>query len=550
MKAGELLRFLLLVIVPTLLVIPAARLLFHDPPADDPDAWIKACLATNNKHHADELLTEQIQRHPCNVRYHYLRLSIRLEDDASDQAAERLSDEYLTYASSPDPNLADIGCLGLGCIHLEKKQPKAALHTLAKIQNRRLRYLSLLTGRGYEAVNQFDKAVIEYEQEIEHKGNINGAVRAMAMLLCRTDDFKGLEALYARRELRPYFPSAALRRLAARDRQPLRYITGMIQPLVRRANPIGLIGAVAILLAWSWFLHRLDMFEPEKLVWVIVALAGGMLSAFGSTILYGWLHWDLGFSEGGGFWNDLVYCIFGIGLVEEGVKIIPVLLLIRFSRQVDESIDFLIYASLCALGFSFIENILYFDEYSLDIINERGMLCSIGHMFYTSLACYGFVLARYRRWGNPFGNFFLFFLLACVYHGLYDFFLITDSIPKTWMLLSIALGLAEPVFYVRMLNNALNQSEFFDPAVSRRFGRMREMLGLMLVAVVLFEFLGMASRYGPTLTAIEYRPVIGFTWFLVLFFSTTLGTYRIRRQYWLPVWGREKPNKKSQPDPD
>lgn len=536
-RAG-LVRFVLLVIAPTLLVIPAAGLIFADPPEEDAEAWVRASLATQDYRRAREVLAGQIQLRPCDVRCHYLLLRAEFDEGCSEERAQELCGEYLEYTTRGDADLADIGFWGLGMIHLEMARPEAALHCLEKVQNRGLCYLHTLTGRGREALGGVEAAADEYRLEIDGGGDLAGATGWLSMLLMGIDDIAGLEGLYARPELRGSMPPSVLRRLSIRSRSPGRYARALAAGLHRSVNGVGVLGAAGILLAWAWFLRRLDLFEPEKLFWVTAAIGGGMLSTFAASMLYDAAHWTLGLAAGGGAWSDLAYSIFGIGLIEESAKIVPVLLIIRFSRQVDESIDYLIYASLCALGFSFVENLLYFDEYSLFVINERGMICSIGHMFYTSLACYGLVLARYRKRGTAVGNFALCFAAACVVHGVYDFFLITDSAARDWRGVSLLLALAVPVLYVRMLNNTLNQSEFFDPAKCRHFARMREYLGAAMVGILLIEYLGMASQYGPTLATGQYRPVIGFTWVLVLFLSMTLGTYRLRRREWRPWWGK------------
>lgn len=532
-----LVRFALLIVTPTLAVIPAAGLVFSDPPAEDAQAWVRAAMATRDYGRAEAILTEQIRRRPCDIECHCQRLRARFAEGMTDEEAETLCGEYLAYAMGGDAELMDIGYWGLGMIHLEKGRPEAALFCLDKVQNRRLRYLHTMTGRGREAIGDSVGAETAYRLEIEGDGDAGGAAALLAGLLLERGDLGGLEALYQRRDLRGYFPPPVLRRFALRARHCGRYAGALTAGLRRSANRVGVIGAAGILLVWAWFLRKLDLFEPEKLFWVCAAVVGGMCSAFAAVMLYDAAHWTLGLAQGQGMLSDLVYSIFGIGLIEESVKIVPVLLIIRFSGQVDESIDYLIYASLCALGFAFVENLLYFDENSLFVINERGMICSISHMFYTSLACYGLVLARYRRRGTAACNFVLFFALACVWHGVYDFFLITDSAAREWRMVSFMLVLAETVLFVRMLNNTLNQSEFFDPAKCRQFARMREFLGVSLVGILLIEYLGIAGRYGPTPAMSQYGPVIGFTWVLVLFMSLTLGTYRLRRRQWLGVWG-------------
>ncbi len=312
----------------------------------------------------------------------------------------------------------------------------------------------------------------------------------------------------------------------------------MIRPLAEAGNAVGFAGAFLVLSVWVYFLHRLDPFEPEKSKWVLTALGLGMLTPFPAMILYDLLETFGGLTMGVSAGRDLLYCIVGIGLIEESVKLIPVLFMIRFTREVNESIDYIVYASLGAIGFSFVENLLYFNDASLFVIKERGMICSVGHMFYTSLILYGVVLARYGRRGTAGGNLLLCFVLACAFLGIYDFFLLSQLIWPGAQFISVGLAMLMAVLYVRILNNSLNQSEYFDIAKAGNFVRLRQAMGAALAGIVMFEYVGTSLRYGPTLTYERFVHVIVFTWFLVLFFASTLGTYTVRAGYWLPWWKR------------
>ncbi|MCB0779423.1 MAG: PrsW family intramembrane metalloprotease, partial [Flavobacteriales bacterium] len=98
-----------------------------------------------------------------------------------------------------------------------------------------------------------------------------------------------------------------------------------------------------------------------------------------------WLRGATGMALTGDLWDDLVYSVVAIGLVEEVVKLLPYLLIWRLTRQVDEPFDHLLYGSIAALGFAFMENTLYLESTRLTAVTGRALLASVAHMFDTSI---------------------------------------------------------------------------------------------------------------------------------------------------------------------
>lgn len=534
--------YLLIILVPGIVIIPITQWLLPDPV--NPMACVRAAMGTKNYSAALDCLTDCIKQDPLSVKYHYLYLQVHFEQDEKERDDAQVLDRYSQWANHPDPNTADIGYFGQGQFYLNTGRPDESLGCFDKIANPKLAYLYKLRGRALLQQCDFPGAEAAFRQEIENGGDVRGAVGDLARMLEDLADDAGIEALYDQPELRKNFPPAVIRRMAIRRGWIGTYLLGQWTPFWSAGNWIGIAGAGLILLVWMLFLKKLDPFEPEKPVFVVLTVGLGMLFSFVAIVLYDFYELTGFFQLGRSGFGDLLYCICRIGFIEEAVKLLPVLILIGCTRQVDESNDYLIYASLGALGFAFMENILYFKPYSLLSMKGRGMICCTGHMFYTSLVLYGIVLAKYRKKGTMVGNFVLFFLAACVLHGVYDFLLISDFLPAGFSGLAFLQALIEAVLYVRILNNTLNQSEFFDSSKIRQFRRMREFLGAALMAIVLFEYIGAAIQYGPRLTSQYAIGVIGFTWFLVLFFSSALGTYKVRRGHWQPVLGRdEKPEK-------
>jgi RsiW-degrading membrane proteinase PrsW (M82 family) len=534
LKAAGLPAFLLMILLPPLVIIPIINRTVPDPKTSR--EWIWAATKLRDYTTAKMYMARLIQNRPLQARYHLQYVSFHFQIPQEKRDDPSLLNEYENWIRQSDPNRSDIGYLALAQAYLKLGRPAEAMDLLGQIRRRHMRYLNTLRGQAFMQMGEPKAAQEAFETELANRGDRPGAAVELARLYIKTDQQAAMETLAADKTLRPFIPAGIIRRLALRTGRPVLYVTSMFRPLIEAGNAVGFAGAFLVLTVWVYFLHRLDPFEPEKSRWILTALGLGALTPFPAMLLYDLLETFGGLTMGQSAGRDLLYCIVGIGLIEESVKLIPVFFMIRFTKEVNESVDYIVYASLGALGFSFVENLLYFNDASLFVIKERGMICSVGHMFYTSLILYGLVLARYGKRGTAGGNLRLCFVLACTFHGIYDFFLLSNLIWPGAQFISIALAMLMAVLYVRILNNTLNQSEYFDPAKAGNFVRLRQAMGAALVVIVMFEYVGTALRYGPTLTYERFVHVIVFTWFLVLFFASTLGTYTIRAGYWLPWW--------------
>jgi RsiW-degrading membrane proteinase PrsW (M82 family) len=450
------------------------------------------------------------------------------------QRSKRDQDLYNRYhrlSESQDPNEHDIGCLGLGIYHLLKDRDyDSALRWFERVRNSELARLDYLKGQAQQGLKQYEDAEESFRAEIESAGYVEGAVRSLARLLYRQKNFSQLDRLRKDPEIAGYLPNRIVRAMNLRNFEIWDYLLALLAPIAANVNLVGFLGGVLIVLVWLYFLKRLDIFEPEKNRYLLVTfvMAAGATACLPGA-LYDILRFYLLFTIKGQWLNDLLYCIFGIGFIEELVKLAPFLIMLRFSRQVNESVDYIIYPSVSALGFSFMENLLYFGESSLFIIDERGMICSIGHMFYASLVGYGVFLARSRKIGSFWGNLVGFFLLACIFHGLYDFWIVSPGVPKELRIFSFLMILLEVVLFNKMIGSTLSRSDFYDQASLRKLDHLRERLGVALMAIVMFEYVALAWKYGPELTSAQFSRVIGLTIFVVFFLSFNLTHYIVRK---------------------
>ena len=219
---------------------------------------------------------------------------------------------------------------------------------------------------------------------------------------------------------------------------------------------------ISLFIAWIWvdYYRLIDIYERERLKYIIpMFLLGGtsVFLVFGAHKLF--LD-DLGFDINGNPLNDFLVSTFQVGMLEELAKTIPFLFFLAlFHKQFNEPVDFLLFISVSALGFSAVENVLYFNSKGPEIINGRAILSSVGHMFDTSLVAYGIILYRYKK--KNILVILLFLLLASLSHGIYDFWLLFPGAEKYGWIITVVYFLLTISIFATILNNSLNNSRFF-----------------------------------------------------------------------------------------
>jgi RsiW-degrading membrane proteinase PrsW (M82 family) len=217
---------------------------------------------------------------------------------------------------------------------------------------------------------------------------------------------------------------------------------------------------ISFLISYTWYryLTWLDPFEREKLGWEIGLFLVASACTFLTFPLSDLVIPALGLTLDGDHWNDWWYSVIGIGLVEESVKLIPLLLLLAFTKQVDEPFDLILYGSIAALGFAFVENTLYLMRTDLHAVGGRVLFASVAHMFFTSIIAYSIAMARHQG-RSPWLYGALGLVIASVAHGFYDYWLLSPGRPY---LLTLLFFLANIHLWVAMKNNLVNLSPHYQ----------------------------------------------------------------------------------------
>ena len=294
---------------------------------------------------------------------------------------------------------------------------------------------------------------------------------------------------------------------------------------------------IALFIAWIWvdYYRLIDIFDRNHLGYVIAVFFMGAASTLlvepANDLFITPFHWNLN----GEFLNDFLYCTFGIGMIEEVSKIVPFLIVHRFLKShLREPIDYISFVAISALGFSAAENVLYFTSYGSHLIDTRAILCSVGHMFFTSIFAYGFILLTFNpKYKNPF-LLLVTLLLASIGHGLYDFFLMHQGIPFGYLITIIYFFFCISIF-ATILNNALNNSSFFTYKKTIDIDKITKRI-LMYYGVVLgMQFILIMIEFGFNNAIFNLAKSLFMPGLIIAVCAARLSRFRLIQGRWNPV---------------
>jgi len=173
---------------------------------------------------------------------------------------------------------------------------------------------------------------------------------------------------------------------------------------------------------WTWFCWRLGGARLHPLL-LVAALALGALSVYPTHLLiyFGDL---IDLRETGRLLSDAIYFCAGVGLREEGAKLLcclPLLAMLRGHRSRSRGTALVLGAAV-GLGFATIENVDYFSGGALATGLARFMTANFLHMSLTAVVADAAATAMWGR-GSAVAQLSRTFGLAVVLHGAYDLFL-------------------------------------------------------------------------------------------------------------------------------
>lgn len=364
-------------------------------------------------------------------------------------------------ALAKDPAKADVAryCMGYAIVVVTHDYAKALEH-FRQVRDPELRYLNNSIGKALLELKRPAEAEPYFRKEIALGLNLEGAVSNLGAMYREAGDVAKMRALIADPVTGSKLEPGHRLWLALRTGDVVTLLPLLYAVQLRAVSPVAAAEALMLCLMWFVYLRRVDVFEREPLPLALGALLLGMLA----TPLVFPLHelWSLVDPRKDSL-QDPVFAILHVGLIEEIVKLLPVLLLAALSKELDEPVDYVIYGSLSALGFATLENAQYFTRYgqrAADLVFVRFVFCILLHVFCTSIVCYLWARARFVRHVRPWPWVLGGVAVAATWHGLYDHW----AGDNEGLLLLVVLGTG--LLYGRMLGNCLAFSPYYDPAVS------------------------------------------------------------------------------------
>ena len=453
------------------------------------------------------------------------------------KVADKMSYHYFKLSLSDLDPFHKSGCLGLAAISFYKKDYDGAMVWVDKVEDEHYKYVNLIRGKCQWAHGMIKAADSSFLAEMANKGAVREAVENLAGLYLepgmRQD--KAFEKLNSSPLYSKMIPLESRQIWALQRNDSLTYFQCLFKRVFGALNIYVLIAALLITLVWVAFMSKLHPLGRLPYRYTLLMLAAGAAATFPAIYLYNILEYKLGITSTGNIRNDAFYAFAVVGGIEEGLKILPFLLLLYFSKACREPIDYILYACLAACGFAFLENLIYFSHgYSAWSISLRALLCTVGHMCFSAIIAYGLVISRFRKQGRPWLNFIIFFVVAAFFHGLYDLLILQKDVPAS-PILSVLVWMLSIFLFSIILNNAINNSESFKTGPKLRPARLTAFLLSGLLGIYLFEYMANAWLSGSAYANKEFLPAAKFLFILLFFTGRRLGDIRPAYGKWMQL---------------
>jgi hypothetical protein len=224
-----------------------------------------------------------------------------------------------------------------------------------------------------------------------------------------------------------------------------------------------------------------------------------------------------------------------VGLPEETAKFIPLVIFVSLDRKNNEPLKFIIYASISALGFAFVENLIYFQKTSYGIIHGRAYITVIGHMFFSCLAAYAIVLYQFKYKMNNRIYFILMILIALIVssilHGLFDLFLYQNQNFAFYILFIFSVQV-----WIIIINNSLNNASTFSYSKVTRLEYLQVFIAIALTLIFSLEYFLTSLTRGYEEANYQFSSNFWFAGFAIGFFSSNLSSFNLVRNYWRDIY--------------
>lgn len=462
-----------------------------------------------------------------------LKTHFQNPDSKGEEANYTINNFYAERRDSELKEISDIAYWGYGiCLFYEENYHKA-IHQLATVRNPKIPYLNYYIAKTLLTLDpdHMDQAFPYLYKEIKYHPHAPEEVYTLYIdVLYQKKDFISLKSILANPETAPYVDHEIAEEVYYMNNQLIPFFKLVIQKMYGHSDMVGFTAAMLIMLVWLIYMMWLDLYVPERILPTLLIAVLGMLLALCSIWIYDFYEYTLHFTLTEHIFNNFLYCILGIGLIEEIVKIIPLLVIILLRKGDLEPYDYIFYAAVSALGFAFAENIMYFGNLHASYTG-RALTSCVGHMFFSSMFGYSLVLAKFREKApHPWLYFIAGLFIAATFHGVYDF-LIFNHFRLTFLI-----GfLMSVLIWIIIINNCLNNSQHFSYQISHRSEKLMVFVSISLVSIFVFEYVTFGINSGAEKANELLVGAAIIYGIFIFFFTSNITRLDLIRGYWRKI---------------
>ena len=297
-------------------------------------------------------------------------------------------------------------------------------------------------------------------------------------------------------------------------------------------NIFALIAAILVALVYIRFLRQMDVFEKESWKNTLFCFFIGVFTVPIVLLVY-LIFPDLNsLPEFGNFSTRFRYHVQCVASIEEIAKILPFFIFYLRKQVINESYDYIKYASVGAMGFAAFENVLYFSG-NISIIEDRAFYTAVLHMFTSSIIGYAiFYFKKTTRLPLPI-IFIGAYCIAVLTHGLFNA-LVSAETTYYFGVIQVVLML---ILWGKMMNNTLNHSEFFnEDSIQRQISQagIQLLIGWGIIFTYALFAMFMQKGIDSALLFLKEGLLFGIISGVGLYFF--LARPRIKKGIWIPLF--------------
>jgi protease PrsW len=187
-----------------------------------------------------------------------------------------------------------------------------------------------------------------------------------------------------------------------------------------------MILAIAPVIIVLLYIYWRDKYEKEPLYLLVRGLLLGIISVLPVMLTESIL---MMFSPlFTGYWNTFYQAFIVAGITEEGFKFIASFLLVWHNREFNQRFDGIVYAVFVSMGFALVENLLYVftSPDGLSVGLTRALTAVPAHAMFGVLMGFHLSMAKFYPQARVLFLGYA-FLIPFVFHGLYDFILMSGN---------------------------------------------------------------------------------------------------------------------------